>query len=170
MFDLTAGLYFNFYNINSTWTYIINWRIPQPPSDFVSGSITGFKVSPHRLINITPLTLVQGTWFQGDASPTYISRSPRWRMYEVILEPGIGQFREFEPPRVHTRMNSWGLFLVHNLTCGKSARAWVSNNTRWKIDEQWDCWTLCAIKIEGNKRGGEGTTPVTTACPEAGRK
>ena len=39
--------------------------------------------------------------------------------YQVILEPGIGQFREFEPHRVHTRVNSWGLFLVHNLTCGK---------------------------------------------------
>ena len=31
--------------------------------------------------------------------------------YRVILEPDIGQFREFEPPRVHTRINSWGLFL-----------------------------------------------------------
>ena len=30
--------------------------------------------------------------------------------YQVILEPGTGQFREFEPPRVHTRINSWGLF------------------------------------------------------------
>ena len=39
--------------------------------------------------------------------------------YQVILEPGIGQFREFEFPRVHTRINSLGLFLVHNLTCGK---------------------------------------------------
>ena len=39
--------------------------------------------------------------------------------YQVILEPGIGQFREFEPRRVHTRINSLGLFLVHNLTCGK---------------------------------------------------
>ena len=39
--------------------------------------------------------------------------------YQVILEPGIGQFGEFEPPRVHTRINSWGLFLVHKLTCGK---------------------------------------------------
>ena len=37
--------------------------------------------------------------------------------YEVILEPGtIGQFREFESPRVHsTRINSWGVFLVHKL-------------------------------------------------------
>ena len=39
--------------------------------------------------------------------------------YRVILEPAIGQFREFEPPRVHTRLNSWGFFLVHQLTCGK---------------------------------------------------
>ena len=39
--------------------------------------------------------------------------------YQVILEPGIGQFREFEPRRVHTRINSLGLFLEHILTCGK---------------------------------------------------
>ena len=39
--------------------------------------------------------------------------------YQVILESGVGQFREFEPRREHTRINSWGLFLVHKLTCGK---------------------------------------------------
>ena len=39
--------------------------------------------------------------------------------YQVILEPGIGQFREFEPRRVHTRINSLGLFLVDYLTSGK---------------------------------------------------
>ena len=32
--------------------------------------------------------------------------------YQVILEPGVGQFREFEPRRVHTRINSWELILV----------------------------------------------------------
>ena len=33
--------------------------------------------------------------------------------YQVILEPGIGQFREFESPRLCTRRtNSWGLFLA----------------------------------------------------------
>ena len=37
----------------------------------------------------------------------------------IILEPVIGQFREFESPRVHTRINSWGIFLAHKLTCGK---------------------------------------------------
>ena len=30
--------------------------------------------------------------------------------YQFILEPGIGQFREFEPRRVHTRIISLGLF------------------------------------------------------------
>ena len=39
--------------------------------------------------------------------------------YQVILEPGIGQFRKFVSPRVHTRINSWGLFFAHKLTCGK---------------------------------------------------
>ena len=39
--------------------------------------------------------------------------------YQDVLEPGIGQFREFEPRRVHTRIHSLGLFHVHKLTCGK---------------------------------------------------
>ena len=46
--------------------------------------------------------------------------------YQAILEPGTGQFREFESPRLHTRMNSWGLFLVHKLTFAENARALVS--------------------------------------------
>ena len=39
--------------------------------------------------------------------------------HQVILEPGIGHFREFKPRRVHTRTNPLGLFLVDKLTCGK---------------------------------------------------
>ena len=39
--------------------------------------------------------------------------------YQVILEPGMGQFREIEPRQVHTRINSLGLFHVHKLTCEK---------------------------------------------------
>ena len=57
--------------------------------------------------------------------------------YQVILEPGIGQFREFEPRRVHTRINSLGLFLGHKLTCGKRER--VSKQHSMNNDEQWDC-------------------------------
>ena len=39
--------------------------------------------------------------------------------YQVILGPGISQFREFEPRRVHARINWLGFFLVDKLTCGK---------------------------------------------------
>ena len=39
--------------------------------------------------------------------------------YQVILEAVLGQFREFQTRRVHTRINSLGLFLVDKLTCGK---------------------------------------------------
>ena len=39
--------------------------------------------------------------------------------YQVILEPGICQFREFETRRVHARTNSLRIFLVHKLTGGK---------------------------------------------------
>ena len=49
---------------------------------------------------------------------TRYSRSPPVA-YQVILEPGIGQFREFESPGVHTRIYSWRLFLAHKFTCGK---------------------------------------------------
>ena len=38
-----------------------------------------------------------------------------------------------------------------------------------EVDEQWECWTTCAIKTEGTYRGGEGATPETTACPGAGK-
>ena len=36
--------------------------------------------------------------------------------YKVILKPGVSQCRKFESPRVHTRVNSRGRFLVHKLT------------------------------------------------------
>ena len=49
----------------------------------------------------------------------YIADRPGGVSGYVILEPGIGQFRDFEPRRVHTRVESLGLFHVHNLTCGK---------------------------------------------------
>ena len=39
--------------------------------------------------------------------------------HQVILEPGRGQFRDFKFPRAHTRIYSYGFFLVHILTCGK---------------------------------------------------
>ena len=87
----------------------------------------------------------------------------------IILEPGIGQFREFEPRRVHTRIYSLGLFLVHKLTCGK--RESVSQqHSMMKNQRVSRSAEACARqKIEGKNGGGKGTTPVTTSCPEAGK-
>ena len=61
-----------------------------------------------------------GKWKHTQSIPgTYHRRPVAPVAYQVIFEPGIGQFREFEPRRVHTRITSWGLLLVHKLTCGK---------------------------------------------------
>ena len=88
--------------------------------------------------------------------------------YQGILEPGIGQFREFEPHRVHTRVNSWGLF-----SCAQVDLREARERELAKLDENRRAVGLLnrmrAIKIEGKNRGEEGTTPVTTACPEAGK-
>ena len=40
--------------------------------------------------------------------------------YQVILEPGIGQLREFEPRRVHTRINSLGVFSCAQIVLRKA--------------------------------------------------
>ena len=39
--------------------------------------------------------------------------------YQVIVEAGIGQFREVESPRVHIRIKWWGPFFVQKLPCGE---------------------------------------------------
>ena len=72
--------------------------------------------------------------------------------YQVILEPGIGQFRGFESPRLHTRIKSWGLFIVHKLACGKreSVSKQHSMNNRRAVGL---LNPMCAIKIEGKNRG-----------------
>ena len=92
--------------------------------------------------------------------------SASWRnsmqvAYQVILEPGLGQFREFESPQVHTRIISWGLFLMHKLTCGK--RESLSQQHSMKTRRAVGLLNPMRDKIEGNNRGAEGTTPVTSA-------
>ena len=83
-----------------------------------------------------------------------------------MLEPGKDQFREFQPRRVHTRtINSLGLFLVHKLTCGK--RESVSSQHSMKNRRAGGLLNPTRDKIEGKNRGEEGTTTLTTACPEA---
>ena len=87
--------------------------------------------------------------------------------YQVILEPGIGQFREFECPRVHTRINLWEKFLVHKLTCGKRESVSLQHSTKKR--RAVGLLNPLRDKIERENRGGEGTTPVTTAWPGAGK-
>ena len=85
-----------------------------------------------RLVDVCAPKIFRGSSPDGDM---YLPVAPV--VYQVILEPGIGQFREFESQRVHTRINSWGLFLVHKLTCGK--RESLSQQPSMKPDEQWNC-------------------------------
>ena len=40
--------------------------------------------------------------------------------YQVILEPGIDQFREFESPRIRTRINFRGAFSCSLIDLGKA--------------------------------------------------
>ena len=70
------------------------------------------------IVVVTRIVATDLTWLHA-AGGVYATVAPV--AYQVILEPGIGQFREFEPRRVHTRIiiNKFvGTFLVHKLTCG----------------------------------------------------
>ena len=78
--------------------------------------------------------------------------------HQVILGPGIGQFREFESPRVHTRIKFVGTCSRAQIDLRKARERELAT-----LDEK------STMKIKGKNRGGEGTTPVTTACPEAGK-
>ena len=76
----------------------------------------------------------------------------------IILEPGIGRFREFEHRRVHTRIHSLGLFL-----CAQNGLRKAQERELATLDEKSTSSgiaepDLCAIKIEGKNRGEEGTT------------
>ena len=89
--------------------------------------------------------------------------------YQVILEPGIGQLREFEPPRVHTRKNSWGLFSCAKIDSRKARERELATTLDEKSTISGIAESNAREKIEGKNRGEKGTTPVTTAYPEAGK-
>ena len=48
-------------------------------------------------------------------------------------------------------------------------RDFVSMKLWMKIHEQWECLTLCAIKMKARNGGGGGAKQVTTAGPEEDR-
>ena len=75
--------------------------------------------------------------------------------YQVIFAPGIGQFREFEPRRVHTRTNSFiRTFLVHYLTCGK--RESVGQLHLKKNTSSGNAETYMRDKNRSQESGGRG--------------
>ena len=76
---------------------VVSFILPHPPEDEKIKQKTGtvpnehsIRRSHHYMLMVAPVA------------------------YQVILEHGIGQFREFEPRRVHTRINSLGFFLWTN--------------------------------------------------------
>ena len=90
--------------------------------------------------------------------------------YQVILEPGIGQLREFESPRVHTRIPySLGLFSCTQVDLRKAREREIATfdekSTSNGIAEPYARQKMKA-RTGG---GGKGTRPVTMALPEAGK-
>ena len=75
------------------------------------------RLKPHPILTAPPAHPADLLSRRFRAGECYKPVAPVAR--QVILEPGIGQFCEFESPRVPTRINSWGNFLVHKFTCGK---------------------------------------------------
>ena len=84
-------------------------------------------------------------------SPELTSRSPRCRIRLSSSLISVSSVSS-SPPECILIFIRRDFFLC-TYWLAESARAWVSN-IRWKIDKQWDCWTLCTIKIEGENRGG----------------
>ena len=58
------------------------------------------------------------------------------------------------PPIAYSLVQFRRLFVVHKFTCGKLES--VSLQHSMKIDEQWECRTLCAIRIKARTGGKKG--------------
>ena len=79
-----------------------------------------------------------------------VGRRPRWlgRLSSCLLKSI--SWIQFSPS-AHTRRD---FFLHKKLISGK--RESVSEQHSMKIDEQWECWTLCAIKMKARTGGEKG--------------
>ena len=74
--------------------------------------------------------------------------------YQVILKPGIDQFREFESPRVLTRINSCGTSSCAQ-TDSQKARERESATLDEKSTSGGIAEPLCAITKSRTRTGGE---------------
>ena len=90
--------------------------------------------------------------------------------YQVILEPGIGQLREFE-----SLPSAYSYRFVETFSCAQIDLRKTRERELATLDEKStssgiaEPYSYVRCNIEGKNRGKEGTTPVTTACPEAGK-
>ena len=88
----------------------------------------------------------------------------------IILEPGIGQFREFEPSRVHTYSHEFvGTFSCAQIDLWKARERELAT-----LDEKSTSSGIAEPyknkKLKSRTGGEKGRhLPVTTACPEAGK-
>ena len=78
--------------------------------------------------------------------------------YQVNLGSGIGQFREFESPRVHTRIKFVGTFSCAQIDLRKARERELATTLDEKLTSSGIAEPYeCAMKIEGkNWRGEKG--------------
>ena len=98
-------------------------------------------------------------------------RSPRWRIRLFILSSSLVwvSFVSSNPPSTYSYQ------FVGTFSCAQIDLRKARERTRVSktLDEKSTSNGIAepyATKIKGKSRGGEGTTPITTACPEAGKK
>ena len=90
----------------------------------------------------------------------FMSRHSRWigRVSSCLLKSiSRVQFPSSAPTRTD--------FFLHKNWLAESARACVSN-IRWKSTSSGNAELYARQKLKALTGGGEGTTPLTTACPE----
>ena len=79
--------------------------------------------------------------------------------YKVILEPGIGQFRELESPRVRTHINICGTYssALIDLRKARERELATLDENRQSVGAEPYAPTIMKAKPG---RGGKGTTPT----------
>ena len=87
--------------------------------------------------------------------------------YKVILDPDKGQFRQFESPRVRTRINFRWIFSCALIDLRKARERELATLDENRRSVGAESYALKRSKAITGR--GEGTTPAITACPEAGK-
>ena len=105
-------------------------------------------------ISLTAVYLVHiyHAWCTFEYKRCHKSRRPRWLgRLSSCLARSISRVQL--SPGAHTRRD----FFLHKKTMS-GKRESVSYQNSMKIDEQWECWTLCAIKMKARTGGKRDDT------------